>query len=231
MNDLQKSTVATSISILKDNLKGIKKQMLQARESDNNEEYIELQERLNKTQMDLVALESWKPEEIEEPKEDKTPKTKSLEEAPQSVRDWANKNTWFKNPATPEDRKRQREAVTYSETLIMEGYDIESPEFFKMIDDRLVKLGLAKEDKTSVKSKSKDKDSSEGRKKAKISQTVQGASRTPASRKKSKNKVTLTPEQQKIAELYGMTHLEYAKELLEIEKSEKAGKRMTTLKI
>jgi TATA-binding protein-associated factor Taf7 len=36
MNDLQKSTVATSISILKDNLKGIKKQMLQARESDNN---------------------------------------------------------------------------------------------------------------------------------------------------------------------------------------------------
>ncbi len=232
MVEMQKNTVKVTSSTLKDNITGIKKQMVQAKQADDEETYIDLQERLNKAQIDLLALESWTPPEVEEIEEESVDdkKPKSIDEAPKAVRDWADKNSWFKNPATVEDRKRQREAIAYSEVLASEGYSIDSEEFFEMIDERLQKLGLAKPQKNKVESKNTNSNSSDGRKKKKISQTVQGASRTPASSTKSKTKVVLTPEQQKIADLYGISYKEYAEELLLIEQSEKAGKRMTTLK-
>lgn len=236
--ETQKNTIETSKNVLGQQIESYQAQMVTAQENDDNAKYVELQSKLNKAQFDLTAVEAWvAPEVSDEPdfsdlEDNSSGGVKSLADAPATVQEWANRNAWFENPVSPKDKERQAEAVAYSQVLATKGYSVESEEFFDMIDKRLEKLGLAKAKKNKVKSKNKDKTSSKRRKKKKISQTVQGASRTPSSRKKSKkNKVTLTAEQQNIARIMGMSNKEYAQELLLIEKAEQAGKRMTTLKI
>lgn len=225
---LQKTSQETSINLLKNNLTAVKKQMIKAQEEGNAETIIDLQEQLSKTQMDLAALESWEVPKLSEDEEDDV-----KQPIPYDAQLWLGKNKWFQNPVTPRDKKRQKEAIKYSEMLIEEGYSYETPEFYEMVDNRLEKLGLANAKKNKVKSTKSSSDKTEGRKtqKKKISQTVQGASRTPASKSSSRKKITLTPEQQKIARLYDMTYAEYAAELMKIEASAKGGKRMTTLNI
>jgi hypothetical protein len=230
MQEMQKSMVENSIKTLKDQKSLLKRQLVQAQQDDDHEAAIELQEKLSETSVNLMAFESWKPEEITE-KEIEI-KEDVFDSAPDTVKEWANKNTWFRNPTTPEEKLKQSEAVRYSDELVKAGYSVESKEFFKKIDSHLKSKGLASEVENDVKSKKKSSKSSTRRKKKKISQTVQSASRTPASRKQSrKRKVTLNDDQKHIAEVMGLTELEYAQSLLEVEASEKAGNRMTTLKL
>lgn len=227
MQEMQKSMVENSIKTLKDQKDLLKKQLVQAQTEDDHATAIDIQEKLNEVSVNLMAFESWKPEELtEEPIEIKED---SFESAPQTVKNWAAKNPWFRNPTTPEEKLKQGEAIKYSEELANAGYSLESEEFFKKIDNHLKSKGLASESENKVESKNKD--SSKRRKKKKISQTVQSASRTPTSKKNSsKRKVVLNAEQKRIAEVMGITELEYAKSLLEVENAEKTGSRMTTLK-
>lgn len=231
MVELQKNTVSSTKEVLKNHVESLKSQMVKAHEDDDTTAYVDLQAKLNKAQTDLSALESWTPPETPEgPKEDS--KENSQIAPPRAFTDWSNDNPWFQNPLNRDEVKMQREAIVYADILSAEGYSMETEEFFEKINQRLEQLGLAPKGKTNVESKNNDKNSSKGRKKKKISQTVQGGSRTPASKKKSnRNKVTLTAEQQNIARLMGMSNAEYAKELIRIEKAEQSGSRMTTLKI
>lgn len=238
MISLQKTTKESTTNVLKNHIQALKSQMVQAQQNDDSETYIDLQEQLNKTQMDLVALESWEPPEIEEEVEEEETVQQNqaadmdISKAPASVQNWVSKNPWFRTPKSPKDVKRQKEAIAYSQILASEGYSMESEEFFTLVDGRLEQLGLAKSKKNKVKSKNNKTSSKRRKNKKKISQTVQGASRNSRSKTQSKkNKVTLTPEQQNIASLYGMSNEEYALELLKIEKSENEGKRMTTLSL
>jgi hypothetical protein len=233
MVEMQKNTVESSKTLVQDHIDSLSSQMVKAKEEGEHAKEVELQQQLSKSQLDLRALESWEaptvPDEL-------PPETQATKTPPATVESWLGDNSWFKNPVTDEDVERQREAVAYSNVLTSKGITMDQKEFFEMIDDRLEKLGLAKSGKNKVKSKTKDKTSSKRRKKPvkskkkKISQRVQGTSRTAGTRKKSnRNKVTLTPEQQNIADLYGMTYAEYARELIKVEKADKLGKRMTPL--
>ena len=228
MLELQKNTVKSSIGVLKDHISGLKKQMVLAKDTDETESFIDLQEKLNKAQLDLSALESWNPPEIKEKVETKS------SEIPEVVKDWMEENPWFRMPISDSDKKMQRAAVIYSERLTEMGYDIKTKEYFEALDEYMVSKGfdvtvVAKKESDDVESKNEI--SSEGRKKKKISQTIQGASRKPVTSQKSKTKIVLSTQQQSIADLYGMSYAEYARELLRVEQSEKAGKRMTTLSI
>lgn len=232
--EIQKNTVESGKKILKSNIESLKRNIATARNEGNTESELDLQEELQKAQLDLLSLESWEAPEFDVEAEMK--KVNTPKETPESVANWLSANSWFKTPATPEERRKQREAIAYSEILASEGYSMESKEFFNMIDERLEKLGLADKESNDVDSKKKSKKASSKKRrkkksKKKISQTVQSGSRTSRTSRKNSKKVSLTPEQQEIADLYGMTYLEYAKELRNIEESKKQGKRMTTLKL
>lgn len=233
--EFQKQTVKSNIDILKNQIESLKVQLTKAHSEGDHSSVVDLQTKLSDAQLQLKSYESWKPEEKQKPKEEtETTAKPSTETPPVEFLEWSEQNPWFENPKSKLDRDKQAEAILYSQKLALEGYSLEDEELYEMVDKRLEKLGLAKTTTNRVKSKKpKDKTSkvtSSKRRKKKISQTVQGASRT--SSKKStlnKNKVTLTPEQMKIAELYGISYEDYAKEVLKIQKADEKGARMTTL--
>lgn len=229
--ETQKTARDTNVAILEGHVKLLKMQMAKAQEEGDSNSFVDLNEQMAKALADVKALKTWEPETLEEPKEFKKKEQKEqvdVASAPAAAKKWLGKNSWFTNPQSPRDIKRQKEAIVYGQILESDGYSLESEDYFRMLDKRLEKLGLAKSKKSNVNSK---ESSDEGRKteKRKISQTVQGASKVAQSKQNSKNKVTLTVEQQKIADLYGMSYAEYARELLKIENAKKNGQRMTTL--
>lgn len=234
--NLQKTTVESGKSLLKNHIESLKNQMVSAADAEDTKLSVDLQEKLNKAQQDLAALDNWQEPVIEEDEEDTSKNTKQNKEPPLATQKWLRKNVWFQNPSSDRDAARQAAAISYSNKLISEGYTMEDSELFELVDKRLVKLGLAPKNKNGVKSKASKgentRSSDNGRKKPKkISQRIQGGSRNPDSNKSQsqRRKVTLTVEQQQIAELYGMTHEEYAREVLKIEDAKKAGRSMVPL--
>lgn len=235
--DTQKTAVASNANLLESQVVALKSALIQAQNEGNQEQAVELQMQLHKAQTDLDTLKNWTAPE--------SPSDEEIEAAsqvqadvyangPEALRNWVDDNPWVQTPITAEDEERRAEALAYSQILENKGYKMDSPEFYNMIDERLNKLGLANGKKNKVKSEASGKKgskSSTGRKKKKVSQTVQGASRTPHSKSKRRNnnKVTLSKEQLEIAELYGMTPKEYAKEVLKMEKAEKQNRRMVTV--
>lgn len=230
--ETQKTARDTNVSILESHVKSLKSQMAKAQEEGESSLFVDLNEQMTKALNDIKALQSWKPEVLEEPKEYKRKEEKvqaDVNDAPETAKNWLKRNSWFTNPKNPKDVKRQKEAIVYSQILESDGYSMDSDDFFKMIDKRLDKLGLAKNKKVDVESK---ESSDEGRKteKRKISQTVQSSSRVAQSKQQNpKKKIVLSPEQRRIADLYGISYVDYAKELYKIETSKKGGSRMTTL--
>lgn len=238
--ETQKATVATNKALLEKNIKFIKSSLVKAQEAGEHETQVNLQEELNKSQLDLAALNSWKepvlPEadddDIEEFEEPKQTQQDAINTAPKATRKWLKNNEWFTNPKSKKDARKQKEAIAYSKILVEdEGLSLEDEELYQKVDERLEMLGLASSDKDSVKSGGKSSNSEEGRKtRKKISQTVQGVSRTSASRSNSSPKTyVLTAEQRKIADLYGIPYKEFAKEAAKLERAEKAGQRMVEI--
>lgn len=227
MVEMQKKTVESTKGVLKNHVDSLKAQMAQAHENDDTKTYVDLNSQLTKAQTDLAALEAWEAPEI--PKE--IPEEKH-NDTPQAFMDWSYDNPWFAKPESRDDRIKKQEAIDYSETLVKKGYSMETKEFFDMIDDHIDSLGLAEEKPNEVKSKQKSEKSSKRRKKSKISQTVQGASRTTASKKKSnKNKIVFTKSDLELIDALGLTPAEYAEEMIRLEKTKKTGSRMTPLKL
>lgn len=238
----QKTTVDTSKTFLKNHIDLLKKGLKQAHESSNHDETVELQEKLNKAQLDLSVFESWKEPDLlefneddfkdlpEEKAEEIQPSDK-FETAPKAVKTWAAKNPWFRNPKSEKDKERLQEAVLYSNVLESKGLKMDSPEFFEKIDKRLKALGLAEDTEDNVQSSKSSSDT--GRKivakKKKIIQTVQSAQRGAASQNQSKNKITLTKAEQNMADLMGVSYRDYALEMKKIADAEKRGDRMVNI--
>lgn len=226
--EIQKVTIDTQKTLIKQNIDSLKSQLKSAHDSSDIETIIDLNEKLNGNQLQLTALDSWRPTEITEEvfeNEVITTGPANIEDAPAITQRWVKNNPWFMNPITSLDHERRDEAISYSQRLQSKGMTLEDKELYKMVDERLNILGLAKEDVNKVRSKKKsskkDVKKTKNRKKRKVSQTLQGASRTSGRSKSSKKKVTLTSEQQEIADLYGISYKDYAKEVLKIENSDK----------
>lgn len=252
MIETQEKTVQTSKAFLENHIQAIKKLLKKAHEESNNDEIVELQEQLNEAQLNMSVFDSWKkPEALkfdendfkdlpeEDPEEVASKDQDPLLTAPKAVRDWASKNTWFRNPKTDKDKERLEEAILYASVLDKKGIKMDSPEYFKMIDKRLKSLGLAEESEDDVesnKTSSKtENNESEGRKaknvvqKKKVTQTVQSANRGTTSQgspKSSKNKIVLTKAQQEMADRLGISYRDYALEIRKMEDAEKRGERM-----
>jgi len=235
LRTFKKSTVTTHKAMSKDAIEAAKKQLKAALESGDHDAVVEAQAALNEAQLRMSNVQSIELEDDEDDAQEGqfTQQQPSLAEAPVALQEWLEENDWFLNPRNQREAILREAAIGFSNVLIANGEDPTSPEFYSQISE---KLGLSsdsfdKDDETPVKSKASNKASTtktENREKRKISQTVQGASRTPASQQ-NKNRIRLTPEQIKIADAMGVSHVDYARELLKIEKASERGEKTVEL--
>ncbi len=240
-----KNTVEAQKKTYTEALKNIKERLKTAHENGDHATIVELQSELGEAQLSLRALESFKPEPIpveddeddlndvvdtikkQQPK-DQQRKAPKIEDLPEACQNWLENNPWFLDPEGREDLERVEEARLYSESLVRKGYDPDSEEFYEMVDNRLKKLGLAKEEEDDLQSeeyeassnRSKDVKTQASRKKI-SQQVVRGSDRS--SPRKNPNKVTLTPEEKQIADLMGIPYESYAKEKIKLEKAKSQG--------
>jgi len=213
-------------------LEATKKQLTKAHEEDNSEAIVELTAKLGDAQLALKALDSWKPDPILEPEEEEeeevvVQKQPKLENAPKATQTWIKNNSWFLDPEGRDDIERIQEVKIYNESLIRKGYDPESKEFYDLIDKRLIKLGLAKDKEDDLDSEEEETSSKSGdvknTQKKKISQKVLGTSRSSSRKAPPSNKITLSAEEKSLADLMGVSYLDYAKEKRKLEIAEKQG--------
>jgi hypothetical protein len=237
LRTFKKATVTSQKELIKDSVVAAKKQLKTALESGDHESIVEAQAALNTAQMRQTAIDSVVEEEDDvEPAVEYKPQQQQVD-APEAMLDWLDRNPWFQNPRNQNDQLLIQSAVAFYGVLVAKGEDPESSDFYDLIDE---KLGLSDADedaavdrttKNSVKSVVTAKPSSDDktvtREKKKISQTVQGSSRTPPQTRSTK--IQLTVEQQRIADSMGISHLAYAKELKKIEEASKRGDKMVEL--
>lgn len=123
--------------------------------------------------------------------------------------DWYEKNTWFNDGGNPTHKVMTARAIQIHQSLINEGYDPvnDADEYYEELDSR-------------IRSRFKDyfKNSAQSREKPK--QTMTGGARMAGT--KGKNTVRLTQQQVAMAKRLGITPQQYAKELLKLERGERA---------
>jgi hypothetical protein len=241
LKTFKKVTVTSQKELLKDSVNSAKKQLKIALDSDDHDAVVEAQTALNTAQLRLTSIESIKEEDFDvEDEQVITTKQYSASDAPIAMQDWLEENSWFQNPRNQKDSAKIQMAIGMYNMLVAEGEDPESDDFYIKIDEKLGKKVSTKKEEfdndieNDVKSTSDKHSSSDDqtvkREKKKISQTVQGASRTPHQTSQSqKNRVSLSPEQQQFADSLGISHKEYAKQLLKIEAASKRGDKMVEL--
>lgn len=236
--ELQQEMVSSQVSLLEQNKDALKTQIIQATEQGDSAKAIDLQEKLTQVTTQIQAYNAWKPDEISEDVDAKA-STQQQQEIPIALEEWLMENPWFQNQQTDEDIEKAAIADAYSRVLLKKGYTYEDPDLYELVDEKLSSLGLAKGKTKMLKSKNKSSETDVKNKqtkkpKKKVSQIVQGSSRSTTATSKaqnSKKKITLTREQQNIADVMGISYKEYADELRKIEEAEQKGSRMTPLKL
>jgi hypothetical protein len=240
LNTFKKTTVSSQKELIKDSVVAAKKQLKIALDSDDNDAIVEAQAALNTAQSRLSVIESIREEDfVEDEKPVQTTQKANASDGPAAMQDWLEDNQWFQNPTNQREGAKIQTAVGIYNLLVSEGEDPNSEEFYEALDQRLgvlvgKKQKVDKNIENDVQSSSDDESSSDAqtvkREKKKISQTVQGASRTPNQTSQTqKNKVTLSTDQQRIADSLGISHKEYARQLLRVEAASKRGEKMVEL--
>ncbi len=207
---------------------------------------VTLQDELINAKMELAGV---KHELTSEPvhKEDESPKHKqpSKNQVPEKALEWIEDHPEFKT-----DPVFHGAAIALNNQLLMEGYDVESDDFYEELNTRLSKrfpevfgiieengVELSKNKKSSGEGDSENEPSDVKNKirtespKARTEQIVSGSSR-PSSAKPiqqgKKNSVTLTPADIKQAERWGLTLEQMARRMAHIE-SNKDGNGYTPI--
>lgn len=232
LKTFRKVTIDSQKTLIKDSVAHAKRQLKIALDSDDHDAVIEAQSLLNTAQGRLSAIESI-PDEVDEPARPQHRQAQASD-APEAMQNWLSKNSWFQQPKNEREGTRIQAAVGMYNMLVSEGEDPESDEFYDLIDERLgtKERKIDKPSKNSVESTSDNDISSDAqtvtREKKKISQTVQGVSRTP-NQTSQKNKIVLDANQKNIARSMGISDLEYARQLQKIESASKRGDKMVEL--
>jgi hypothetical protein len=247
---LRKNLSATNVKSLEYQIKEIKSRMVQAQEEANTEEYVNLVEQLNDLQSNKKAYESVydKYKDFDPTKEPvKKPEQLQTQRKPSELRqelqqEWIESTPWFItqqrlyeddvfNP-TQAHQVATNYTIQLEQSLIQEGYDPETEEFYETLTKRLNKViklnGLDKvllgtvqsENNTTgvpsenvsvnnmVKTEEENEDTNVNSSRPKVS----GSTRTSASAKSKNSSKTITvdPLTRTIAEGLGFDPVAYA---------------------
>lgn len=206
-------------------MKTLNSQFIAAMEAGESTQVSEIQDQLMDTKMRLASIsyELENTKEVKEPVKPKVEPKQTSKEVPQKALDWIEEHPEFNT-----DPIFYGAALTVNNILISEGYDPDDDSFYDEINARLSKRFpdiFDKNIENDVKSSGKENISSEEtlKTKEKVEQTVSGASRTPSTsingkpQVTSKTKVTLTQEDIRLAEKWGMSKEKFARRKLLLE--------------
>lgn len=176
----------------------------EAQESYDTDAILEAQEALTDAKIRLEAAKSFKPQTLQvEPDvvqtQQQSPKAPSLDE--KTLR-WQAKNQWFGSPGYEE---MTAFALGLHQKLVMSGVDPRSDSYFESIDSRLKQTFPEVYGGESKQARAEP---------VKKPATVV----TPATRSTgAKKTVVLTKTQARLADKFGISHADYAKEVLKLE--------------
>lgn len=179
----------------------------------------ELTGKLTKANVELMALETFKPQpKLEQPlvQGPSNPREAVLQKLPESGREWAMKNKWFvTNP------ELTRQAVGIASEVESEGFDADDPEYYTEIDKRLAEMYPQRFNK-----KPEAKAEIEEPVKPKQSPVAQSSRTTPTQKA---GTVRLTREEVALAKKWRIPLERFASEKKKLEQAEKSGNRTTTI--
>jgi hypothetical protein len=176
----------------------------EAQESYDSDTMLEAQEALTEAKMKLESAKNFKPTPLQTQQDDvqtyqTAPEAPKLDE--KTLR-WQAKNQWF---GTPGYEEMTAFALGLHQKLVATGVDPRSDEYFDRVDGRLKQvfpemLGEPEAAKSGSTSK-------------KPATVVASASRSSGAKKV----VKLTTTQQRLADKFGLSHKQYAQEVLKLE--------------
>jgi len=176
----------------------------EAQESYDSDAMLAAQENLTEAKMKLESAKNFKPTPLQTESNavqtyQQVPETPQLDE--KTLR-WQAKNQWF---GTPGYEELTAFALGLHQKLVASGFDPRSDEYFERVDARLhsvfpdvFKDAAPKSEPTSTK---------------KPATVVASATRSSGAKKV----VKLTTTQQRLAEKFGLSHKQYAQEVLKLE--------------
>ena len=178
----------------------------EAQESYDSDAMLEAQEALTDAKMKLESAKNFKPTALQIEKDD----VQTYQTAPQVAKPdektlrWQAKNQWF---GTPGYEEMTAFALGLHQKLVATGVDPRSDEYFARVDGRLKQVFPALLDNSEAASDKKDEPVK------KPATVVASASRSSGAKKT----IKLTTTQQRLADKFGLTHKQYAQEVLKLE--------------
>ena len=175
----------------------------EAQESYDSDAMLEAQENLTEAKMRLESAKNFKPTPLQVERND-VQTYQSVPEAP-SLDDktlrWQAKNQWF---GTPGYEELTAFALGLHQKLVTTGVDPRSDEYFERVDARL---------KQVFPDVFKNTEAARAEPSKKPANVVAPATRSSGAKKT----IKLTTTQARLAEKYGLTHKQYAQEVLKLE--------------
>jgi hypothetical protein len=175
----------------------------EAQESYDSDAMLEAQENLTEAKMRLESAKNFKPTPLQAERND-VQTYQSVPEAP-SLDDktlrWQAKNQWF---GTPGYEELTAFALGLHQKLVTTGVDPRSDEYFERVDARL---------KQVFPDVFKSTEAARAEPSKKPANVVAPATRSSGAKKT----IRLTTTQARLAEKYGLTHKQYAQEVLKLE--------------
>jgi len=175
----------------------------EAQESYDSDAMLAAQENLTEAKMRLESAKNFKPTPLQAERNDvqtyqSVPETPSLDE--KTLR-WQAKNQWF---GTPGYEELTAFALGLHQKLVTTGVDPRSDEYFERVDARL---------KQVFPEVFKSTEAARAEPSKKPANVVAPATRSSGAKKT----IKLTTTQARLAEKYGLTHKQYAQEVLKLE--------------
>jgi hypothetical protein len=175
----------------------------EAQESYDSDAMLEAQENLTEAKMRLESAKNFKPASLQSERNDvqtyqSVPETPSLDD--KTLR-WQAKNQWF---GTPGYEELTAFALGLHQKLVTTGVDPRSDEYFERVDARL---------KQVFPEVFKSTEAARAEPSKKPANVVAPATRSSGAKKT----IRLTTTQARLAEKYGLTHKQYAQEVLKLE--------------
>lgn len=237
----EKERLEKDLEQAQNDVAAIKQQMKRALQEDDTDEYIELNEKLNRRIVDTQVLTARKakfsiPEKTTQDTKSEVQKTTQQAPAqlPDEMQRWISQNDWFLFPANEKEVLRKNKVIRTATILDREGYSPSDPEYYQELNKR---AGLAQKD-TSVVELDEDEEfveddaddvkeetSNKSTKTTSKKPSVSGGTQTPnnlnISTKDGKTRVRLTQDQRATARRLGLSDEQYAKTLVEYEKEQR----------
>jgi hypothetical protein len=178
----------------------------EAQESYDSDAMLAAQENLTDAKMKLEAAKNFKPTPLQTERDD----VQTYQQAPEAPKlddktlRWQAKNQWF---GTPGYEEMTAFALGLHQKLVATGVDPRSDEYFARVDGRLKQVFPALLDNSETTA---DRKADQVKRPATV---VASASRSTGAKKT----IKLTATQARLAEKYGLTHKQYAQEVLKLE--------------